>query len=116
MTAEILAHQLTVALRFVDANSGRLLLTPRPGASGLRFVRNHRGDFLLLDRPGLASFSVDVTDPSGEYLPRRVLVTLPRETDPALADQEDSLFQPQLVEMYAAPSASIEAASIDSPM
>jgi len=57
---------------------------------------------------GSVSVTVEVVDPVGEFLPRRVQLRLPRDPDPARADQPDSLFQALAVALFPAPAARID--------
>lgn len=57
--------------------------------------------------PPVGSIRADVTihDPLGMYVPRRHTLHLPRNADPASADQPDSVFRPVDVVLYPAPTA-----------
>lgn len=102
---ERILHNVTVALRCVDGNSGRLLAGPIVRAAGERLVRNGSGVYVLLDRGGLPSLAVTVEDPTGAWLPRRATVPLPRDADPAHAAAANSLFRPVELALYPAPAA-----------
>lgn len=54
------------------------------------------------DHPQTASIAIDVMvkDLSGQYLPRRVRVRLPRDPDPDKSTQTESLFQPVNISLY----------------
>ncbi len=120
---ELIEARALAALRPVDAATGVAL----DGAVRVRaldgdaiFVRNNRG-LLVLTRwstlaehsdafigppalPAVASqtLRVAVEDPAGRYLPRLATLALPRDPDPAHADQAGSLFQAMDVPMFPA--------------
>jgi hypothetical protein len=121
VSVDLLDRRALAALRFVHAVSGipvtRALSLSAPGA---RFVRNRSGDWALLEAPGFADYSANfdtapavaptsitlaVTDPLGEFLPRRIQLSLPRNADPAQAALADSVFQPQRIALHPAPAA-----------
>lgn len=127
MSADLLDRRILGALRFVHGVSGAPLaraLVLR--ASGVVWQRNRQGEYLITDAPSLSehttaffappttpplgsvSVAVDVVDPSGEFLPRRVQLQLPRDPDPARADQPDSLFHALAVALFPAPAAKID--------
>ena len=116
-------HRVLGALRLVDATTLAPVDEPMfVAAPGARLIRNRSGLYVIrswtrlaaheaaFDAPpaappaGSESLNVDVRDPSGRYLSRRVTVALPRDANPARADEVISLFQPVDVPMY--PSAS----------
>lgn len=108
------------ALRCVDATTGAALDRPLrvQAPDGARIQRNRSGLLVIhewlplahhaaafatpLDDVALGSqaLMLTVSDPQGDYLPRLVRVALPRDADPANADQPDSLFRPLTVPMY----------------
>lgn len=113
------------ALRFVGAATGVMITTPMRLSvenDAARFLRNRGGVYVISswaplaaheqafaeppDEPATGSIdmTVDVSDPSGRYLPRRVTVRMPRDPDPAAGGAE-SLFRPVDVPMYPAPRA-----------
>ncbi|MFN8333468.1 MAG: hypothetical protein U0175_25595 [Caldilineaceae bacterium] len=100
MASETLTHQVTAALRCVDGNSGRTIASAQISASGIQFVRNRSGDFVLVDSPNVPQLIVVADDRAGEYLPRRYMLTLPRDPNPANAATANSLFQAAQVVMY----------------
>ena len=127
MSADLLDRRILGALRFVHGVSGAPLaraLVLR--ASGVVWQRNRQGEYLITAAPGLSehttaflappatppvgsvSVTLDVVDPVGEFLPRRVQLRLPRDPDPARADQPDSLFQALAVALFPAPAAKID--------
>jgi hypothetical protein len=104
MIAEHVVHQVNAALRCVDGNSGRPLSAPQITAAGVRLVRNQGGGFVLMDRTEPGDLVLQVTDPSGAYLPRRLRLELPRDPDPAHSEDPSSLFRPVDVALYSAPA------------
>jgi len=98
-------------------------LTLRALNGPARFVRNRGGLYVVtswselathessfIDPPadpdvGSRELTISIADPTGRYLPRRVRLRLPRDPDPANADDPESLFQPAQVPMYPAASA-----------
>jgi hypothetical protein len=116
------------ALRCVDRATGAHLSQHlRFSSDDLAFVRNRSNVYVINRASGLAdyadafaaapaqpataslNFDVEVTDPLGRYLPRRLRVALPRDADPANSSQASSLFRAIDVELYAAPGAAIAA-------
>jgi hypothetical protein len=55
--------------------------------------------------PGANTCTIDVQDPQKRYLPRRVILRLPRDPDPENRDSPDSLFRPHDVALYPAGTA-----------
>lgn len=122
--AETVERRVLGALRFVDAVTGtRVLaaLSVTPPA-GVRGTRNLSGLWVITGTPALAAVTADaavppfdpgdaaphvfaVEDPSGGYLPRQVVVDLPRDPDPANQDDAGSLYRPVDVRMFPAPAA-----------
>ncbi len=124
MSVDLLDRRILGALRFVHGVTGSPLerwLDVR--APGVAWQRNRHGQYLIADAPGFAehtasfaappaapplesvSLAVEVVDPAGEFLPRRVMVRLPRDPDPAHADQPGSLFSAQAVALFPSPAA-----------
>jgi hypothetical protein len=116
------------AIRIVDATTGvpieRGLHVQAPGAllvrnrSGLYVIRHwkelasHEGEFLAapaVPLPGTQTLNLSVADPLGEYLPITAQIHLPRVSDPAQADEADSLFRPVVVPMYPSTTAHVGA-------
>jgi len=124
MTAELLDRRVLGGIRFVDGVTGlpiqRMLAVSAPN---VRWIRNRSGDYVVAGAPGLeahvAAFAaapgapppgtlnmtLTVSDPLGEYLPRRATMELPRDPDPTHGDQPGSLFRPVAVALYPAPIA-----------
>jgi hypothetical protein len=123
---ELVERRVLAAVRFLDAAT--LLPVRYPLAvtgDGLHFIRNGQGLYVLTAAPGLeehtAAFlapppnpavgglrvELGVSDPGGRYLPRRLALELPRDPDPAHADEEGSLFRPVDAFLYPAPAASV---------
>lgn len=115
MISEVVTRRLLAAVRFVDTVTG----LPAPGpfevdAAGARLAWNRSGFALVLDAPGLgdpatAAGSVPlvltVRDPARRYLPRRLTLMLPRDPDPANADDAGSIFRPVDARVFLAPGA-----------
>jgi hypothetical protein len=126
MMMEGIEQRVLGALRLIDGVT-RVPLT-RPlvvDADRLAFTRNAGGWYVVtgargLERhtaafnhppaaPALASksYTVAIHDPQNRYLPRIVVVRLPRDPDPAHSGDADSLFRPVDVAMYPAATAVI---------
>lgn len=114
------------ALRLVDAGTGapiqRRLRVEAVSPPSPRLVHNPSGLVVVASWPPLAthrehfdappaepapgSLSLDlaITDPDGQYMPRRCRMALPRDPDP---DAPDSLLRALDVPMYPAPAAAL---------
>lgn len=109
------------ALRPVDLTTGLPIRAPlRMAGAGLDLRRNRQGDYVIWRAAGLEahtqafsappaapsigalSFSLTITDPAGDYLPRRSTLALPRATDP---DAPHSVFAPIPIPLFPAPAA-----------
>ena len=62
--------------------------------------RDHFAEPPAAPPPGSLTLPLSVTDPRGEYLPRRLSLALPR--DPEGEGEEDSLFRPRVVRLFPA--------------
>ena len=128
---ERVERRALTALRCIDATTRAPIDEPLiVSAPGARLVRNRTGLYVVrswtrlathetaFDQPpaappiGSESLTLDVRDPSGRYLSRRVTVALPRDPSPARAGQADSLFRPVDVEMFPGASAPVSARSL----
>lgn len=108
MRLELVERRVLAALRFLDATIGLPVQAPLTvSGAGLRFVRNRSGLYVLTEAPETAAVEVTVSDPGGRYLPRGLVLSLPRDPDPAHAGEESSLFRPVDVFLYPAPAASV---------
>jgi hypothetical protein len=116
-------RRILAALRFVDVfgRAPRGPVTVR--ANGVRYIRPRPGEIVITSAPGLeahaASFTTPPTTPAigsvavpldlwpaeTALAPRRFALTLPRDPDPANAGTAGSLFQPIIVPLLPAPSA-----------
>ncbi len=130
------------AIRWIDAVTRAPITVPLvplaspPNATHLRFIRNFSGLTVITHADGLetytATFNLDdldpgdavpalslelhgqVTDPTGNYLPRRFTLDLPLDADPTLTPPDNtrppnSLFEPIDVELLPSPSAKVPA-------
>ncbi len=116
------------ALKCIDRAAGfHLTRLIRVSSDDLVFIRNRSNLYVIKTAAGLEphldafdaapdappagslSFDVDVVDPSHRYLPRRIAIALPRDADPANADNDDSIFKPIEVPLYPSPNASLAA-------
>ena len=87
-------------VRFVGKPEGRLAILEAPGFEA------HSAAFAAPPgRPALRSKSIplDLTPTDRELLPRRFVLRLPRNPDPAAKDNPQSLFQPETVTLSASP-------------
>ena len=125
MSAETVERRVLGALRPVDAVTGVRIVAPLSvTAAGVRVVRNASGMYVVTGAPGLAAqthsaeapewdpadprpVEFTVRDPAGVYLARRFTLRLPRDPDPANAQQPDSLFRPGEVRMFPSPVAPV---------
>ena len=112
------------ALRCVDATTRMPIDEPLAvSAPGARLLRNQSGLYVIdgwtslsthegaFDAPpaapavGSESLVLEVRDPTGRYLARRVAIALPRDPTPANVEQPGSLFRAVDVPMFPAASA-----------
>ena len=127
MSLECIDRRVLGAVRCLDATTGSLLSNPMlVKAKGINFGRNRSGYYVILGAPGypslqahtsvfqqplatpaLGSVTVElqVSDPSGQYLPRLYNLPLPRDPLPQNADRSNSLFQPADILLYPTPIA-----------
>jgi hypothetical protein len=121
---ETLEYRVLGAVRFVDATTRAQIRAPlEVRAAGVRWIRNRSNLYVVAHAPGLGALaerfvhpdpSADplalpdvavaavASDPSGRYLPCSFQFALPRDPDPANAEDGESLFQPVEVELYPA--------------
>lgn len=118
------------ALRCVDATTGVAIgqalevEVATPDGAAARLLRNRSGLYVIDLAPGLeahaAAFAqppadaprayvATLRDPAGHYLPRLAGLTLPRDPDPAHADQPGSLFRPVDIPLYPSGTAPVGA-------
>ncbi len=131
MTRDNLDNRVLGAVRFVDAIRGIPVTDPLSvTAEGVRIIRNRSGLYVIAEAAGTAAYSarfrlpeppeaalppaigsvkvtLTVVDPSGRYLPRTATIDVPRDPDPAHADQAASLFQPVDRELFPSPTATV---------
>lgn len=108
------------ALRCVDATTGAPLDVPLNvvAPANARIARNRSGLFVIHDWAPLAAhvaafaeapalpalgsqvLTLSFNDPLGHYLPRSFSVNLPRDADPANANNPNSIFMPLDVPMF----------------
>jgi len=100
--------------RPLSVSAGKLAFTRNPSGcyvvTGARWLERHTAVFSHPPAaPALSSksYTVAIHDPRNRYLPRIVVVRLPRDPDPAHGGNGDSLFQPVDVAMYPAATAVI---------
>jgi hypothetical protein len=122
---EALDYRVLGAVRFIDAGTGQQVDRPlEVEAPGVRWIRNRRNLYIVADAPGLSELTAafeypdpapdidpvtvaaTVRDPAARYLARSFSFDLPRDADPANADDAASLFQPVAVLLYPSPTAS----------
>jgi hypothetical protein len=116
-------RRVLAALRFVDV-LGRAPRGPvTVKANGLRYVRPRPDEIVITAAPGLDAYTasfpmppaapaigsvavlLDLWPADPALAPRRFALTLPRDPDPANAGTAGSLFQPIVVPLLPAPSA-----------
>jgi hypothetical protein len=125
---ERVERRALAALRCIDATTLAPIDDPLiVSAPGVRLVRNRTGLYVVrswtrlathehaFDQPpaapplGSEPLGLDVRDPGGRYLARRVTLALPRDPSPARAGESDSLFRPVDVPMFPSASAPVSA-------
>lgn len=121
MRLEHIDRRVLGAVRFLDAATRLPITEPLLiDAPGARLRRNRMGDYVIFDAPGLAAHTAEflqppalpaagsvpleltVSDPAGEYLPQRVVIRLPRNSDAAA---NDAVFRPIETPLYLTPAA-----------
>ena len=115
------------ALRCMDATTlAPLTLPVAVAGAGASFIRNRSGLYVIREWTALAAHAIafeappavpavgeappldlTLTESSGHYLPRRVRLALPRDSDPANAAAAGSLFRAIDVAMYPSPAAPV---------
>lgn len=123
-TLELNDRRVLAALRFVDANglqivsrvevAGEPPVSVRTNRRGLAVVTRARGLEAHSDAfdappagPPPSDFLLDIRPFEPGLAPRRMSLSLPRDADPANADDPGSLFRPVDVELLPTPSASL---------
>jgi hypothetical protein len=118
---EQLDQRCLAGLVFEDAATRAVITRPlHLRAQGARFLRNLRAVHVLTDLAGFEDYAaafeqppvippeervllpIEIRDPSGFYLPRRLSLALPRAADPAAAD---AVHRPVVVAMFRSPRA-----------
>ena len=126
LAPDLLDRRALALIALVDA-FGRPVRSPVSiVAEGVRVVGKPGGRVAVLDAPGLDSHSaafaappgtpavrsksipLDLTPSDGELLPRRFVLRLPRNPDPAAKDNPLSLFQPETLVLSASPRTRME--------
>jgi hypothetical protein len=118
---EAVDRRVLAALRFVDATVRRPVTDAfEVTGAGVRTIRNRIGLHVIIEAPGFAAYAdaflappavpaaeltLTVRDRSRRYLPRRLTVALPRDSEPGHADQAGSLFRPIDVALFPSPTA-----------
>lgn len=134
MSLENVDVRVLGSVRIVDAATAeplyRTMQVDAPRGVVLR--RNRAGDYVIWQAPGLAAIvdnfeqqlqnppdndapalesvnvELQIRDPLHEFLPRRVMIALPRDGRPANARSERSLFVPVPVRMYPSPAGRVQ--------
>lgn len=105
MTPELIRQRVLGAIRFLDGTTQekveRQLAVTAPNA----LVRPNRSAlYVIWDAPN-GGVVFTVSDPAGGYLARKFSLVLPRDPDPAHADQPTSIFQAVDVALLPSPTA-----------
>ena len=125
---DIVDRRVLGALRCVDRATGFILVRPlNVSSQDASFIVNRSNLYVVKTVAGLGThtetfteapsvpdlgsvlISVLVNDPLNKYLPRMIVMGLPRDPDPDNAENGNSLFKPLDVRMYAAPNATLMA-------
>lgn len=134
---EVLDSRVLGALRWIDAVTQTPIATPLVvTGAGLRFTRNLSGLTVITHAAGLEAYTrtfdlanlpagqevpndsltltADVEDPTGNYLPRRFTLNLPRDASPEVIPPDGrrpprSLFTPFDIALLPAPAARLQA-------
>ncbi len=125
---ELDERRILGAMRCVDRATGFILKRPFNVTSGdATLIRNRSNLYVIKTALGLEthtetfakapllpvlgsiSIKVQVDDPLHKYLPRTIDIDLPRDPDPNNATNDNSLFSPVDVSLYAAPNAELMA-------
>lgn len=127
MILEACDQRILAALRCVDGVTGVPIIDPvQVSGAGLGLIRNRRGLYVIHSAPGFAalngytatfteppvappsghtwpvSLRLQISDPTGRYLPREVQLRVPRT---ASVTAEDSLFRAADVALFPSPTA-----------
>jgi hypothetical protein len=120
---EFVDRRALAALMFVDA-AGRSVTTPvMINSPGVRILKKRPGQVVVMNAPGLSVYAdsflappatpavgsvavpLDLHPADPSFGPRRFVLALPRDPDPAHANNPASLFQPVEVPLLPGPSA-----------
>ncbi len=123
---ELVERRILGAMRCIDRATGFILRRPFNVTSGdATLIRNRANLYVIKTAVGLEthtetfaeapalpdlgsiSIKVQVDDPLYKYLPRTITIDLPRDPNPDNAKNENSLFNPVDVNLYAAPNAEL---------
>lgn len=132
MSYEQIDRRILGAVSFRDATTNLRIRRPLKvkAAAGVKLVRNRSGFYVIFAAPGFDAYEhsfneqpvkpdpraieaetialeLKISDPSGEYLPRRSTVNLPLNPVTTRPTQGQWLFNPIDVRVYPAPTASI---------
>jgi len=96
------------AVRVTDAVTGRTVAAPvMISAPGLPLLRKGVADYVIMSADNFGAgldVPIDVRPLDGAYLPRRFTMHLPRDSDPANAEQPTSIFRPVAIALPPSPS------------
>jgi len=121
-----LEQRVLGAIRLLDRATNNVILRPlNLSSNDADFSRNRSNLYVITHANGLQhhvdefedapnspaneSIEIDITiyDPLARYLPRVTRVLLPRNANPENADQDNSLFQPINIKLYASSNAPV---------
>jgi hypothetical protein len=130
MTSETLERRVLGAIQFVDAVTGsRVMETVQVAGDGLLLKRGREGRIVIWKATGLETHTDAFANPPVEpalesmtvalaiseagthYLPRRASIRLPRDPNPANANNNSSLFQPITIRLLPSPAALVAAST-----
>jgi len=105
MTPELIQQRVLGAIRFLDGTTLEKVQSQLAVTAANAVVRSNRSAlYVIWDAPS-GGVVFTVSDPTGGYLPRKFLLVLPRDPDPAHGDQPTSIFQQVDVSLLPSPTA-----------
>lgn len=105
MTPDLIQERVLGAIRFLDGTTLEKVQSQLAVTAANALVRPNRSAVYVIWNAPSGGVVFTVSDPTGVYLARKFSLVLPRDLDPAHADQPTSIFQPLDVALFPSPTA-----------